>query len=413
MSQYTHKKTCRLCSNSDLSLVLSLGKTPLANSFVRSKNDALIQDLYPLDVFLCEYCGHAQLLDVVDPKQLFDNYLYVSGTSPVFIKHFEDYAKQVVSRNKSVDSNLIVDIGSNDGTLLSQFKDLNYRILGVDPAINLVSKANSIGIPTIQGFFTSELAEEIQKTDGSAMVITANNVFAHADNLDEIIFGVKKLLDYRGIFVFEVSYLLDVIENLLFDTIYHEHLSYHSLAPLISFFKKHNMEVFDVSRIDTHGGSMRCYVQHINGPHKISKSVSNLIRIEREANLFSKDTFYLFEQNIQKLKSDLRKILDKLKGQGKKIVGFGAPAKATTLMYYFNIDSRIIDYIVDDSELKKNMHTPGYQIPIFGAEKLYIDKPDYILVLAWNFSDSIIEKHQRFKKSGGHFIIPLPQIKEI
>jgi SAM-dependent methyltransferase len=413
MSKYFHKKTCRLCGDSNLSLVLSLGETPLANSFVRCEDIDSNKDFYPLDVFLCESCGHAQLLDVVDPKQLFDNYLYVSGTSSVFVQHFKDYAKQVKDRSKSQDSDLVVDIGSNDGTLLKQFKDINYRILGVDPAANLVSKANSIGIPTIQGFFTSILAEEIYDAHGAAKVITANNVFAHADDLDEIILGVKKLLDSDGMFVFEVSYLLDVIEGLLFDTIYHEHLSYHSLTPLLYFFQKHDMKVFDVERVDTHGGSIRCYVQHLNGPHSISKSVNSIVKIEQDANLFNKDTFLLFEQNIMQLRFDLRKILYKLKKQGKKIVGFGAPAKATTLMHYFNIDGSIIDYIVDDSKLKQNMCTPGYHIPIFETDRLYTDKPDYVLILAWNFSKFIIEKHSQFLEAGGHFITPLPKIQEI
>ncbi len=413
MSKYFHKKTCRLCGDSNLSLVLSLGETPLANSFVRCEDIDSNQDFYPLDVFLCESCGHAQLLDVVDPKELFDNYLYVSGTSTVFVQHFKDYAKQVKDRSQFQDSDLVVDIGSNDGTLLKQFKDIGYRILGVDPAANLVSKANSVDIPTMQGFFTFELAEEIYNNYGKSKVITANNVFAHADDLDGIILGIKKLLDSEGMFVFEVSYLLDVIESLLFDTIYHEHLSYHSLKPLLHFFKKHEMGIFDVERITTHGGSIRCYVQHTDGPYKISDSVENLVKIEQKADLFSKETFYLFEKNIGQLKSDLTKILDKLKKQGKKIIGFGAPAKATTLMYYLDIGPDIIDYIVDDSELKHNMCTPGYHIPIFKTEKLYIDKPDYILILAWNFSEFIIKNHQKFIRSGGHFITPLPKIKEI
>ena len=403
MSQYIHKTLCRLCSDSSLSLILSLGETPLANSFIEHKDISLVQDYYPLNVFLCESCGHAQLLDVVDPKQLFENYLYVSGTSPVFVEHFKDYAKKVIERNKSLNLNLVVDIGSNDGTFLKQFKDMGYQVLGIDPAANLVSKANSNGIPTMQGFFTSALVEEIRNINGTAMVITA----------DEIVHGVKELLDSDGMFVFEVSYLLDVIEGLLFDTIYHEHLSYHALMPLLNFFKKHNMEVFDVEQVDTHGGSIRCYVQHANGPYKISKSVEHTTRIEKDIGLFNKKTFHLFNQNIENLGFDLRKILTKLKKQGKKIVGFGAPAKATTLMHYFNIDNTIIDYIVDDSELKQDMYTPGYCIPIFKTDRLYTDKPDYVLILAWNFSESIIERHQQFLRSGGHFITPLPTIKEI
>jgi len=257
---------CRLCNSRDLTLVLSLAHTPPANAFVRASQRTKRQQTFPLDVFLCEACGHLQLLDVLDPITLFQDYVYVSGTSSTFVSHFEGYAEHIIRGYQLAGRSLVVDIGSNDGTLLRFFKNAGMRVLGVDPALEIAHKATESGIHTLATFFTSDVARRLRCDYGPARVITANNVFAHIDDLADIVVGVKTLLDTDGVFAFEVSYLVDVYEKLLFDTIYHEHLAYHSVKPLVNFFRVNGMELIDIQRVETHGGSILGILQHSDGP---------------------------------------------------------------------------------------------------------------------------------------------------
>ncbi len=407
------RKTCRLCNSTSLESVLKFCPTPPANAFVDKANLDNIQEQYPLEVFFCNNCKHVQLLDVVDPSILFKNYVYVSGTSPVFIKHFEEYANNLIDNFQPSFNEIIIDIGSNDGTLLSFFKTKGFQVLGIDPAKAISAIANKKGIETINNFFDLEIAKKIKKKYKKVSIITANNVFAHCNDLIGIINGVKILLSENGVFIFEVSYLVDVLKKTLFDTIYHEHLSYHSVIPLINFFKSNGMELFKVELINTHGGSIRGFAKLKNSTIPKDNSIKNLVQLEHKLGIDNSQTFVQFYKKIKSIKKKLLRILYQFKSEGKKIGAFGAPAKATTLMYHFGLNKDIIDFIIDDSPLKQGLYSPGLHIPVLSSETLKSEKPDYLLLLAWNFADSIVEKNKEFLKSGGHFIVPLPQIRII
>ena len=405
------RETCRLCGSRNLTLVLQLAPTPPANAFIPAEALSKKQPVFPLDIFFCEDCRHVQLLDVVDPRVLFEDYVYVSGTSPSFVAHFEQYAKDVLARFHPKPGSLVLDIGSNDGTLLRFFKDAGMRILGIDPAKNIAADATANGIETMAAFFSPALAGNIRKERGAASVITANNVFAHIDDLKGVVDGVRTLLAPDGVYTFEVSYLVDVYEKTLFDTIYHEHLAYHSVKPLVAFFKANGMELIEAIRVGSHGGSLRGIAQIAGGPHKVGSSVAEAVAYEEKIGLDRAETFRQFGRNINQLRDDLGALLRKLKSEGKSIAGFGAPAKATTLMHHFKIGPDLVDFIVDDSPLKQGLYTPGFHIPVVPQDEMYKRKPDYVLILAWNFAGPIIKKNQAFLDQGGHFIVPIPKLE--
>lgn len=408
--EYFTRDSCRLCNSKNLISVIKLKDTPPANAFLKKNQLINKQNVYPLELFHCSDCFHLQLTTVVDPKKLFEDYVYVSGTSQVFVNHFEDYCNLIIKKYNPKKGTLIIDIGSNDGTFLSFFKKKEFKVIGIDPAINIAEKASQKGIRTIPSFFNQNLASKILSEHGKASIISANNVFAHSDNLTEIIKGIKAILASDGLFVFEVSYLVDVYEKTLFDTIYHEHLAYHSVKPLKTFFEKNQMELISVERVSTHGGSIRGFVQHKGANRKVENSVKEMIEIENKLGFESQKPFLKFSQKISKINNNLNKIIKEIKKEGKSIIGFGAPAKATTLMYQFDIDNNYIDFIVDDNPLKQGTFTPGLNIPVYSTKKIKEKKPDYILILAWNFADSIIKNHSYFKKQNGRFIIPLPKV---
>ena len=389
--------------------------TPPANAFVAEDRRAEPQPVYPLDVWFCQGCAHVQLLDVVDPRVLYEEYVYVSGTAPVFVAHFADYAATVIADFGLAPDDLVVDIGSNDGTLLRAFEAAGMRVLGVEPARDIAAAANAAGIETHATFFDSGEARAIRGDRGPARCITANNVLAHIDDLGGVIDGVRALLAADGVLVFEVSYLVDVYEQTLFDTIYHEHLDYHSLAPLVPFFEGHGMRILDARRTAAHGGSLRVFAQHRDAPPVVgtepgAANVARLIALERRLGLDAPVTFQRYGDDIDRRGGELTALVRELRREGKRIAGFGAPAKATTLMYHFGLGADDIEFIVDDSPLKQGLYSPGLHIPIVSAAAIAREKPDYLVVLAWNFAASIMAKQQAFRDSGGHFIVPLPTL---
>ncbi len=407
------RRTCRLCGGEQLPKVLALEKTPLANAFVPEQARGKPQPLFPLDLHLCLECGHLQLLDVVRPDLLFRDYVYVSGTSPVFVRHFREYAEEAVRTAGLKPGDQVIDIGSNDGTLLGFFQEKGMKVLGIDPARKIAGEAGNKGIPTLAEFFTPALADRLRVEGWQPALITANNVFAHADDLSGITEGVRRLLRPDGCFLFEVSYLLDVFQKGLFDTIYHEHLSYHTLKPLVPFFKKRGLRLTGAQRVESHGGSLRGIVHAEEPGAEIQPAVRKMIAEEAAAGLFRPESYEQFARKIAEHGKALKQLLLKLKGEGKRIVGFGAPAKATTLLYQFGLGPDLLEAVIDDSPWKQGLYTPGHQIPVVAANRLSDPKnrPDYCLILAWNFADSIIEKHRTFRESGGHFIVPLPELE--
>ena len=405
------RETCRLCGGRNLDRVLSLTPTPPANAFVGEGDKDKAQACFPLDVFFCAGCAHVQLLNVVDPRLLFENYVYVSGTSPVFVRHFADYAEAVIARFRPDPGSLVVDLGSNDGTLLKEFKRRGMTVLGVDPARAIVARATAAGIETIGDFFTPILAARMRNERGPAAIVTANNVFAHADDLKGIAEGVRALLANDGVFAFEVSYLVDVIEKTLFDTIYHEHLAYHSVKPLVGFLAGVGLDFFAAERVASHGGSLRGFAQSAGGPRRPDGSVAAMLALEKERRLDSPETFLDFARRIDGHGDEIRRLITGIKKEGKSIAGFGAPAKATTLMHHFRLGPHAIDFIVDDSPLKQGLYTPGLHVPVLPVDALYERRPDYVIVLAWNFAQPIMAKHSAFRAAGGRFIVPLPELE--
>lgn len=399
---------CRLCKSRKLEKVLDFGKTPPANSFLKKNQLKNKEDFFPLVVNFCINCSALQLSHVVSPEILFRHYVWVSSTSAVTVAHFKEYASSVFSKFDLKKGDLVVEMGSNDGVLLKPFKKLGAKVLGVDPARNVARRASKQGIPTLPYFFSAKIARQIVKKYGRAKVITANNVFAHINDLDEIVKGVYELLDKEGVFVIEAPYNIDLIEKNLFDIVYHEHLSYLSIRPLDRFFKSFGMQIFDVVRKPVHGGSVRIFVKMRQARHKINKSVQKFINQEIRKKLSDINTYHKFAKNIAENKIKLVELLKKLKKENKSIAGYGAPAKATTLLYYFGLGKETIDFIVDDSPFKHGLFTPGKHIPVVVTGELYIKKPNYLLILAWNFAKSIMKMHKKYKDDGGKFIIPVP-----
>lgn len=409
MKDCAKASSCRICKSKNLKKILDLGTTPPANSFLKKPELKKKEPFFPLQLFFCNKCKLVQLGHIVSPELLFRKYLYVSSTSPVFIKHFEDYASSVFKRFRLNNKSLVLDIGSNDGILLKPFKKLGVKVLGVDPAEKIAKKATKEGLTTLPYFLNQRVASEITEKYGSADVICANNVFAHVNDLDELTKAVRVILKPNGVFIIEAPYLIDLIEKNLFDLIYHEHLSYLAIKPLDFFFRKQEMRIFDVVKTPSHGGSIRVFVKKIEGKNAIIPSVKKFINEEGLKGLGKVKTYFNFADKIQKNKKDLLNLLKNIKCQGRKIVGYGAPAKGNTLLNYFGINSKILDYIIDDSPLKQGLFTPGTHIPVFSPEKLTKDpKPDYIFILAWNFTQPIMEKLSFFSEEGGKFIVPVP-----
>lgn len=406
MKDWHIRSDCRLCGCAKLTTVLELAPTPPANEFVRPEDPP--QELIPLYLAQCDACGHVQLPVVVDPQRLFANYVYVSGTSPSFVEHFHKYAVECSSMLRKDD--LVVDVGSNDGTLLRHFKNLGMRVFGVDPAKAIADQANASGIPTAPAFFTREFAAVVRSTSGAATLVTANNVFAHADDLTEIALGARDLLDSEhGRFVFEVQYLVRLIEDTLFDMVYHEHLSYHSLTPLVPFFDRLGMTLVDAELVDTHGGSIRCTVAP-HGGMAVTPRLLKLLAVEAEA--LQSGCFEDMRRRIRLADEEMIYFLTDAKVNDLRIAGYGAPAKLTTLCHEFGIDADDIAYVVDDSPWKQGLLTPGTRIPVCSALRLKVDVPDAIVIFAWNFADQIAAK---LRASGftGKIIAPLPTYREI
>lgn len=398
-----------MCKSKNLHEVVKLSPTPPANAFLKKKELKKPESFFPLRVNFCSKCGQLQLTHVVSPELLFRNYIYVSSTSPVFIAHFAEYASSIIKKFKLNKDSLVIDIGSNDGILLTPIKKRGVKVLGVDPAREIAKKATKNGITTIPEFLTIKLANKIVKKYGYADVVTANNAFAHIHNLDEIVESVKILTHNEGVFVIEFPYLVDFLEKNLFDTIYHEHVSYLSIRPLVALFNRFGMEIFDLKKVNSHGGSLRIFVKRVGGKHIVQGIVKDYINNELKLGLNNIRTYKKFAKKIEDNKNKLISLLKKLKTQGRTIIGYGAPAKGNTLLNYFKIGPEILDYIVDDSIYKQGLYTPGTHIQILPFEKIEETKPDYIFILAWNFAQPLMNKLSDFKKSSGHFIIPVPE----
>lgn len=405
MQELIKKNTqCRVCKGKNLSKVISLGEMPPANAFLKKEELGKPENSFPLEVYFCNDCSFAQLVDIVNPEILFKDYVYVSSTSPVFVRHFRELSEKVIRQFSLKQNEFIVDLGSNDGILLRPFKEKGMKVLGIDPAEKIAKLATESGIETLPVFFNVNVAKDISQKRGKAKIITTTSVFSHVDDLDEFTNGVKELIADDGVFIIEVYYLKELLAKNLFDTIYHEHLSYFTLKTMSKLMERLEMEVFDVEKTDTHGGSLRVFIQKKNGPRNKTGAVEVFLNEEDKKNLDKIETYKKFAEKIERNKEALRKLLNDLRSKNKRIAGYGAPAKGNTLLNHFDIGTDLIDYIVDDSKWKQGLYTPGMHIPVVSSDELARNRPDYILILAWNFADSIMGKLPNFDK----FIIPAP-----
>jgi len=412
IGKFKHNDTCRFCGSPDMVKFIEMGNMPLAGGFLR-KEDIPDEKLYPLDVYFCKECYLVQLLDVVPKETLFEEYFYMSSTTRTLSQHFENLAKMLKERFLK-DGSLVVEIGSNDGVLLRPLKHMKISSVGFEPAKNIAKIAKSYGLNIINDYFTEKSASKAAKKEGRADVVSASNVFAHIEDLHDVVRGVKAVLKDDGVFIFEVHYLLDLIEKMQYDTIYHEHLYYHSIIALQNFFKKFGMEIFDVERIPIHEGSIRVFVKNAaNKNQRILTSVGKLADLERKSGLDAPPTFVEFGEKVREHKSKLTSLLRKLKSDGKKIVGYGAPGRGNTLLNYCGIGKDILDYVTDESPVRMGKFIPGMHIPIISPENIGKTKPDFALMIAWSYMNEILSKEQDFIKRGGRFIVPLPSPKII
>jgi len=408
------KTSCRLCGKNKLIKFIDLGSHPPSDQFLTKEQSSNPSIFYPLAVNNCKNCGFKQLSHVVDPKILYQqDYPYESSLTEAGLKHFNEFAASVKNKFKLSSNDLVIDIGSNIGVLLEAFKKKNTKILGVDPAKNICKIANKKKIKTLNSFFNTEVCNEILKHHGTARVITGTNVFAHVDNLKEFFKNVKKILDKkRGIFIIEVPHFLNLLNDLEYDTIYHEHLSYITIKPLIKFLKKINLEIFNVEKKDIHGGSIRIYISYIKN-YEVDISVNKTVKEEDKAKLNDLKILAKFAEKVKQNRLDIIKLFTQLKLKKKKVVVLSTPAKGMTLLNYCKLDKDYIDFATEKSRLKIGKFTPGGNIPIYTDNKILKYKPDYALILAWNFAKEIIKNNKAFLKKGGKFIIPIPKVKII
>ena len=409
-----YKDYCRLCKSKNLYDFLDLGYHPPSDEF---KEDNLLNHptiYFPLKVNSCNKCGFKQLSYVVDPGYLYqNNYPYESSLTKAGENHYHEFAKSIIKRFKLNEKDMVIDIGSNTGVLLEGFKKHELRVLGVDPAKNICNIAISRGIETHNSFFDKHFVKFFEKKKVKAKIITGTNVFAHIDDLDNFFINIKKIIDKKkGVLILESPHFLHLVKDLEYDTIYHEHLSYILIKPLIPFLKKYNLEIFDVIKKDIHGGSIRIFIS-VKGIYKVLDRVSRICREEDLNKLYSNKALMSFSKRVEENRYNLISFLTKLKKQNKKIVAISAPAKGMTLLNYSKIDQTYLDFATDKSSLKIKKYLPGSNIQVLRDKDILKHKPDYALLLAWNFSKEIIKRNLKYLKMGGKFIIPIPKIKII
>lgn len=390
-----------------------MGHHPPSDAFIKKEDYDKPSEYFPLNLMYCGDCGLSQLGYVVNPEVLYQrDYPYESSTTETGKKHYFSFAESVVRKFNLTKEDLVIDIGSNVGVLLEGFKNNGTKVLGVDPAPNIVEKANARGIPTICKFFGEFVSTQVAHEYGKAKVITGTNVFAHVDDLKDFMFGIKHLLTSDGIFIFESPNMLDLVKGLAYDTIYHEHLSYLSLRPVIQFVKQFGMDVIAVEEQSIHGGSFRVFIAN-SGEREIEESVQIYLKKESDYKLHETDTMFEFSARVENNRRELQSLINKIKDKDKTLAILSAPAKGMSLLNYCRFGTETFDFATEKSPLKIGRLTPGGNIPVVPDAVLLESMPDYVLLLAWNFAEEIMKNNEEYRTRGGKFIIPLPYPKVI
>lgn len=397
---------CAICGNEKMQRFLSLGDQPPSDAFLKPADLKRTESAYPLDLDFCPQCSLVQLGYAVDPEILFREYVYNTGTNNALKANLKELVDGISKKYALKENEFVVDVGSNDGTLLQNYRPYGAKILGIDPS-SATKIAIQNGIPTEVAFFNEASAKKVVSEHGRAKIITATNVFAHVDDLDSFMRGIDALLDVSGVYVSESGYVVDMIEGMQYDSIYHEHLRYYSLTALVTLFKKYDMEVVDVERITSHGGSIRVHAAR-RGIHPISDRVSEMLTIEKKKGFTDFPVYVAFAKKVEDTKKKLLEIVAELKKNNVQIVGIGAPAKGNTLLNYCKLDSETIDYLCEKSALKIGLYSPGMHIPVVDEKRLFEDQPGAALLLSWNIAEELMPKLRSLGYKG-RFIIPNPE----
>ena len=403
---------CRYCSNKNIFGFLDLGTMALANSFLTQEQLApgCAEPAFPLDVFFCEQCGLVQIGYAVPPEILFKNYIYYSATSDLVHNHARYLASSFRKRFSLTPASLVMEIASNDGTVLKHFQADGVKVLGIEPATNIAETAEKSGVPTFNDFFSEASSATLVAQYGCADVILGRHVFAHVPEIHGFVRGLKQLLAPGGAVAIEAPYLIDFVERAEFDTVYHEHYSYLSVRAMANLFSLYGMEVFDVEQVAIHGGSLIYFIGHA-GAHTVTTHVQNMIDAELAKGLGKKETYVAFAERTARIKEETLTLLRELKASGKRVAAYGAPAKGNTFLNYCGIGTDLVEYTVDKSPYKQNLYTPGMHLPVYHPDRLAQDMPDYVLLLAWNFADEILVQQREYLEKGGKFIQAIPEVR--
>jgi len=414
MNKTEHSGVCRFCGTTLHQVFIDLGISPLSNAYLTPERLKDAEKFYPLLTYVCSDCLLVQLEQYEPPENIFSDYAYFSSYSDSWMEHGKKYTAMVIDRFKIDKTKLVVELASNDGYLLKNFTDKEIPVLGVEPAENVAKVAIDEGIPTITKFFGKELAQEMVIENKKADLIIGNNVLAHVPNLNDFVGGIKLLLNHNGVATLEFPHLLNLIKYNQFDTIYHEHFSYFSFIVVKNVFAAHNLTLFDVEELETHGGSLRIYACHNdNETRKVTSAVESLLRREKEAGLHDLTTYLNFSETVKKVKLDIVSTLFRIRQEGNNIIAYGAAAKGNTLLNYCGIGKDIIDYVVDRNPHKQGRYLPGTRIPIKNPECLKNDRPNYVLILPWNIKDEVMTQINFIRTWGGKFIIPIPTVQVV